>query len=234
MGAAARAVHPAESMAAASVRRAAVDAGRAPESVLLLAVSKTRSADEVRAAARAGITDFGENFLQDAQPKVGALEELDLTWHFIGAIQSNKTRDIARLFDWVHTLDRPRIAERLHRQRGDLPPLNVCIQVNVDAEERKAGVAPEGIDELAAVVRAFDRLRLRGLMAIPAPRGHPAETRRSFARMRELFEAHRGIGGDHWDTLSMGMTADYPIAIEEGSTCVRVGTAIFGPRDRSR
>ena len=222
-------VHPAETVATA-VRRAAVDAGRSPESVRLVAVSKTRSLDEVRAATQAGITHFGENFLQDALPKVRALNTAGITWHFIGAIQSNKTRDIAGHFQWVHTLDRPRIAERLHRHRGDLPPLDVCIQVNVDAEERKAGVSPDGIGELAETVRALDRLRLRGLMAMPALRDDPEETRPSFARMRELFEAHRAMGGDHWDTLSMGMTADYAVAIQEGSTCVRIGTAIFGPR----
>ena len=226
---AASSVHPAETVAA-SVRRAAVDAGRAPESVRLVAVSKTRTLEEVRAAARAGITDFGENFLQDALPKIQAGGELGITWHFIGAVQSNKTRDIARHFQWVHTLDRPRIAERLHRQRADPTPLDVCIQVNVDAEERKAGVAPDGIGALVVAVQALDRLRLRGLMAIPALRDAPQETRTSFARMRELFEAHRTIGGDHWDTLSMGMTADYAVAIQEGSTCVRIGTAIFGPR----
>ena len=222
-------VHPAESVAA-SVARAARDAGRAPDSVRLVAVSKTRSMEEVRAAAGAGVADFGENFVQDALPKVQTLGSLGITWHFIGAIQSNKTRDIARHFQWVHTIDRPRIAERLHRHRGDLPPLDACIQVNVDAEDGKAGVAPKEIGELAETVRGLDRLRLRGLMAIPAPRDDPEETRRSFARMRELFEAHRAMGGDHWDTLSMGMTADYRIAIEEGSTCVRIGTAIFGPR----
>ena len=221
--------HPAEAVAA-SVRRAAVDAGRSPESVRLVAVSKTRSLDEVRTAAGAGTTDFGENFLQDALPKVRALETPGITWHFIGAIQSNKTRDIARHFQWVHTLDRPRIAERLHRHRGDLPPLDVCIQVNVDAEAGKAGVSPDGIGELVEAVHALDHLRLRGLMAIPALRDDPEETRPSFARMRELFEAHAAKGGDHWDTLSMGMTADYAIAIQEGSTCVRIGTAIFGPR----
>ncbi len=219
--------HPAEAVAAA-VRRAAVDAGRSPEPVRLVAVSKTRSLEEVRAAARAGIRHFGENFLQDALPKVQALS--GVTWHFIGRIQSNKTRDIAGHFQWVHTLDRPRIAERLQRHRGDLPPLDVCIQVNVDAEAGKAGVSPDGVGELVEAVHALDRLRLRGLMAIPALRDDPEETRPSFARMRELFEAHAARGGDHWDTLSMGMTADYAIAIQEGSTCVRIGTAIFGPR----
>ena len=223
--------HPATAVAAA-VRDAAERAGRAPRSVRLVAVSKTRTIDEVQVAAGAGVTDFGENFLQDALPKVRALEGQGIAWHFIGAVQSNKTRDIARWFQWVHTLERPRIAERLHRHRGDRRPLDVCIQVNVDAEESKAGARPEEIEGLVGVVRGLDRLRLRGLMAIPAPREDPGKMRPSFARMRALFETHRALGGDHWDTLSMGMTADYAVAIEEGSTCVRIGTAIFGPRGR--
>ena len=221
--------HPAVAVAAA-VRRAALCAGRRAGDVRLVAVSKTRSSAEVREAARAGVTDFGENFLQDALPKVRALDDLDLVWHFVGAVQSNKTRDIARYFQWVHTLERPRIAERLHRHRAGLPPLDVCIQVNVDAEPSKAGVDPGEITALVGTVRGLDRLRLRGLMAIPAPHDDPEEMRSGFARMRELFEAHRPAGGDHWDTLSMGMTADFEVAIDEGATCVRIGTAIFGPR----
>ena len=230
---AARSGHPAVAVAAA-VREAALRAGRAARDVRLVAVSKTRSSEEVRAAAQAGITDFGENFLQDALPKVRALDDLDLVWHFVGAIQSNKTRDIARHFQWVHTLERPRIAERLHRHRGDLPPLDVCIQVNVDAEASKAGVEPLEIGDLIRTVRGLHRLRLRGLMAIPAPREDPERMRGSFSRMRELFETHRSGGGDHWDTLSMGMTADFEVAIAAGATCVRVGTAIFGPRRRAQ
>ena len=226
---AARSGHPAVAVAAA-VREAALRAGRAARDVRLVAVSKTRSSAEVRAAADAGVTDFGENFLQDALPKVRALDDLDLVWHFVGAVQSNKTRDIARYFQWVHTLERPRIAERLHRHRVGRPPLDVCIQVNVDAESSKAGVDPREIAELVGTVRGLDRLRLRGLMAIPAPHDDPEEMRNSFSRMRELFEAHRPAGGAHWDTLSMGMTADFEVAIAEGATCVRIGTAIFGPR----
>ena len=227
---AARSGHPA-AVVAAAVKKAALRAGRQADDVRLVAVSKTRSSGEVREAAGAEIADFGENFLQDALPKVRALDDLGLVWHFVGAIQSNKTRDIARYFQWVHTLERPRIAERLHRHRGDLPPLDVCIQVNVDAEASKAGVDPQGIPELVQTVRGLDRLRLRGLMAIPAPRDDPEEMRSSFSRMRELFEIHRSAGGDHWDTLSMGMTADFEVAIAEGATCVRIGTAIFGPRN---
>ncbi len=224
--------HPAASVAD-EVRRAAERAGRSPDGVCLMAVSKTRSAAEVAEvaeAADAGIVDFGENYLQDALPKIRTLEGRGLVWHFIGAIQSNKTRDIARSFHWVHTLARPRIAERLQGHRDGLPPLDVCIQVNVDAEPGKAGVAPGAIGELLRTVTACDRLRLRGLMVIPAPRADPRDMRSSFARTRELFEAHRSVGGAHWDTLSMGMSADFAIAIEEGSTCVRIGTAIFGPR----
>lgn len=224
--------HPAVAVAA-TVRKAALRAGRAARDVRLVAVSKTRSAAEVRAAARAGVTDFGENFLQDALPKVRALDDLDLVWHFVGAVQSNKTRDIARYFQWVHTLERPRIAERLHRHRAGRPPLDVCIQVNVDAEASKAGVNPQEIADLVRSVRGLDRLRLRGLMAIPAPHEDPARMRDSFSRMRQLFDAHRSSGGDHWDTLSMGMTADFEVAIAEGATCVRIGTAIFGPRSKT-
>lgn len=226
---AARSGHPAAAVAAA-VRKAALRAGRPAEDVRLVAVSKTRSSGEVREAASAGVTDFGENFLQDALPKVRALDDLGLVWHFVGAVQSNKTRDIARHFHWVHTLERPRIAERLHRHRAGLPPLHVCIQVNVDAEASKAGVEPPQIAGLIRTVRGLDRLRMRGLMAIPAPHDDPEEMRDSFSRMRELFEAHRSVGGDHWDTLSMGMTADFEVAIAEGATCVRIGTAIFGKR----
>ena len=193
--------------------------------VRLLAVSKARGAAEVEAAHAAGLADFGENYLQEALPKMSALAHLPLIWHFIGAIQSNKTRDIASRFQWVHTVDRARIASRL--DAAARKAIDVCIQVNIDAEARKAGVAPEQAVALVAHVRDLPRLRLRGLMAIPNPGG---DARGSFRRTRALFEALRPQAGPHWDTLSMGMSGDFETAIEEGATIVRIGTAIFGPR----
>ncbi len=199
-------------------------AGRTPGSVRLLAVSKTKPAAMVRDAGAAGLRDFGENYLQESAPKIEALADPDLVWHFIGAIQSNKTRDIARHFHWVHTVDRLRIATRLDAAAAR--PLNVCIQVNVDAEPRKAGVAAEALPALVAEVAALPNIRLRGLMVIPKP----GDTRPSFRRARELFESVAEAAGAYWDTLSMGMSEDFCAAIDEGATIVRIGTAIFGPR----
>ena len=194
----------------------------------MIAVSKARSAAEVRAAYEAGQRDFGENYLQEAAAKMTALSELDIVWHFIGAIQSNKTRDIARRFQWVHTVDRARIASRLDgaAQR----PLDICVQVNIDAEPQKAGVAPSDLSSLVTHIRGLPRLRLRGLMAIPRADG---DHRASFRALRSLFDAHADAAGDHWDSLSMGMSDDFEVAIEEGATMVRIGTAIFGPRPTS-
>lgn len=202
-------------------------AGRTAGSVSLLPVSKARTAAEVRAAHTAGLRAFGENYVQEAVAKIAALAELELAWHFIGAIQSNKTRDIARHFQWVHTVDRARIASRLDAAAER--PLDVCIQVNVDAEPQKAGVAPADAAALAAQVAALPCLRLRGLMAIPRPDG---DARSSFRRSRALFDALAPEAGPHWDTLSMGMSGDFETAIDEGATLVRIGTAIFGPRER--
>lgn len=194
--------------------------------VRLVAVSKTRSAAEVEAAHRGGLTDFGENYVSEALNKIAALEHLGLVWHFIGAIQSNKTRDIASRFQWVHTVDRPRIATRLDAAAARA--LDVCIQVNIDAEPQKAGVAPADAAALAAHIGDLPRLRLRGLMTIPRADG---DARDAFRRARQLFEALRPRAGAHWDTLSMGMSGDFAAAIEEGATIVRIGTAIFGPRN---
>jgi hypothetical protein len=205
-------------------------AGRAPGSVHLLAVSKRFGAEAITAAAAAGQRRFGENYLQEALDKIAALRDAGLEWHFIGPIQSNKTRDIAAHFAWVHSVDRARIAERLNAQRApDLPPLNVCLQVNISAERSKSGVAPEALAGLAAVCAGLPRLRLRGLMAIPAPAGDVTAQRRPYRRVRELFA---GLQATHpaLDTLSMGMTDDLQAAILEGATMVRVGTGIFGPR----
>lgn len=196
----------------------------------LLAVSKTWPADSVREAAAAGQRVFGENYVQEGVAKVEALAGLGLEWHFIGPLQSNKTRLVANSFAWVHSIDRLKIAERLSEQRDvHLPPLEVCIQVNVSGEASKSGVAPDDLPELARAVAALPRLRLRGLMAIPEPTSDVALQRARFASLRQLRE-QLNAGGLQLDTLSMGMSDDLEAAIAEGSTMVRVGTAIFGGR----
>ncbi|MEM7377108.1 MAG: YggS family pyridoxal phosphate-dependent enzyme [Pseudomonadota bacterium] len=209
---------------------AEVQAGRAPGSVRLLAVSKTKPASALQAAIDAGQTAFGENYLGEAVEKMEQLAGQDCEWHFIGAIQSNKTRQIATHFDWVHCVDRAKIAQRLSDQRpSEQPPLNVCIQVNVDREDSKAGVAPEALAELAGRVAALPRLRLRGLMAIPLATDDPDRQRQSARALSTLFET---LSADHpgLDTVSVGMSADLEPAILEGSTMVRIGTGVFGAR----
>jgi PLP dependent protein len=222
----------------ASIALAATNVGRDPQQVMLLAVSKTFGPQAVIEAAAAGQRAFGENYLQEALDKMvavsAALPDVRLEWHFIGPIQSNKTRQIAANFDWVHAIDREKIAQRLSEQRPpELPPLNVCLQVNVSGEASKSGVAPDEVLGLARVVAALPRLRLRGLMAIPEPDEGFEAQRVPFRQMHQLFEQLRqqGIG---LDTLSMGMSADMAAAIAEGSTMVRVGTAIFGKRDYAK
>lgn len=205
-------------------------AGRAPGSVALLAVSKTWGPEAVRAAHAAGQTAFGENYIQEAVEKITALRDLPLVWHCIGPIQSNKTRLVAEHFDWVHSIDRLKIAQRLSEQRpAHLPPLQVCIQVNVDGGATKSGVSPSELPELARAVAALPRLQLRGLMTIPEPAETEAEMRAVHRQAKVLFEQLRAQGLP-LDTLSMGMSADMAAAIAEGSTMVRVGTAIFGKR----
>ncbi|MCM2549886.1 YggS family pyridoxal phosphate-dependent enzyme [Burkholderia glumae] len=223
----------------ASVHRriddAARSAGRAPSDVALLAVSKTFPAEAVRAAHAAGQRAFGENYVQESLDKIAALADLraSLEWHFIGPLQSNKTRAVAERFDWVHSVDRLKIAQRLAEQRpAQLPPLNVCVQVNVSGEATKSGVAPDEVAALAQAVAALPALRLRGLMAIPEPAGDLAAQRAPHRRLRELYDALRA-GGLALDTLSMGMSADLEAAVLEGATIVRIGTAIFGARDYS-
>ena len=203
---------------------------REPGSVTLLAVSKTKPVQAVRTAIAAGQHAFGENQLQDAMTKVEALAGERVSWHFIGAVQSNKTRPIAARFDWVHSIEREKIAARLSAQRpAEREPLQVCIEVNVSAEETKSGVSPSEVESLARRVRELPGLRLRGLMAIPRPSAELETQRIPFRRLRELLDDlnAKGFG---LDTLSMGMTADLEAAIAEGATIVRVGTAIFGPR----
>jgi len=213
------------------IREAAQAVQRDPASAGLLAVSKTQPAEAVREACAAGLQDFGENYLQEALDKQGQLADLPLRWHFIGPIQSNKTKAIAEHFDWVHSVDRLKIAQRLSEQRPDsLPPLNICLQVNVSGEASKSGCAPQDVAELASTIAALPRLRLRGLMAIPEPTDDVAEQRAAFARLRELQQT---LNLD-LDTLSMGMSQDLEAAIAEGATWVRIGTALFGARDYRR
>ncbi|MBL8435804.1 MAG: YggS family pyridoxal phosphate-dependent enzyme [Zoogloea sp.] len=212
------------------IARAAEAAGRNAAEVRLLAVSKTWPADSVREAAAAGQRAFGENYVQEGAEKVDALAALGLEWHFIGPLQSNKTRLVANRFAWVHSIDRLKIAERLSAQRdAHLPPLELCIQVNVSGEASKSGVAPAELPALAHAVAGLPRLRLRGLMAIPEPTSDVALQRARFAALRELRD-RLNAGGLALDTLSMGMSDDLEAAIAEGSTMVRVGTAIFGSR----
>lgn len=214
----------------ARIRAACRAAGRADAEVRLLAVSKTWPAACVREVAGAGQRAFGENYVQEALAKMAGLADLDLEWHFIGPLQSNKTRPVAENFAWVHSIDRFKIAERLSAQRPlHLPPLNVCIEVNVSGEISKSGCPPEAAAGLAHAVAVLPGLRLRGLMAIPAPCADPTLARRPFARLRELLEQINGTGL-RLDTLSMGMSHDLEAAIMEGATLVRVGTAIFGER----
>lgn len=204
---------------------------RAPQDVQLLAVSKTRSADEIREAATAGLSAFGENYLQEALEKIEALEDLNLEWHFIGPIQSNKTRPIAEHFDWVHSVDRLKIAQRLSDQRPfHSPDLNLCIQVNVSGEESKSGCSASELSELARAIARLPKIRLRGLMAIPEPTDDLDLQHQRFKEVRALFDQLRAELPE-LDTLSMGMSADLEPAIEEGATIVRIGTALFGPRN---
>jgi len=201
------------------------------EPARLVAVGKTKPVAEIRRLANLGQRAFGENYVQEARAKQAQLSDLDLEWHAIGPLQSNKCRDVARHFDWLQTLDRERLIEPLARDRPDgRAPLNVLIQVNIDDEANKAGCAPDAVARLAASVRAQSALRLRGLMSIPAPEPDFARRRIAFARMRELFDA-LATGDPHVDTLSMGMSEDFELAIAEGATMVRIGSALFGARN---
>jgi len=213
------------------IAQAALACGRTPESIILLAVSKKFDADAVRQAFAAGQTAFGENYIQEGVDKIAALADLPLQWHCIGPIQSNKTRLVAEHFDWVHSVDRLKIAQRLSEQRpADKAPLQVCIQVNIDGGTTKAGVAPQAVLELVRQIQGLPGLLLRGLMTIPEPAVDFAAALAVHQRARKLFDAlnTQGLG---LDTLSMGMTADLEAAVQAGSTMVRVGTAIFGRRD---
>ena len=213
------------------IRQIAQESGRDPETITLLAVSKTRPGSAIRAAASAGLTQIGENYLREALDKQRELQDAALTWHCIGPVQSNKTRAVAEHFDWLHTLDRLKIARRLSEQRPQhLPPLNLCIQVNLDREPQKAGVTPGGLTALADEIALLPRLQLRGLMAIPAPREDTEDQRAVFGELRRHFETLKRKH-PQLDTLSMGMSRDYPAAIAEGATIIRIGTDIFGARN---
>ena len=200
--------------------------------VTLLAVSKTHAISKIEQAYRAGQRDFGENHLQEAMAKIAALSNYDICWHYIGPVQSNKTAKIAENFDWVHSVDRLKIARRLSEQRpSDAKPLNICIQVNISAEENKSGVNPEQLLELITQIQPLERIKVRGLMSIPAKTEDIALQHQAFNKMRQLFKDLQSIF-PHLDTLSMGMSADLEVAIAEGSTLVRIGTDIFGARNK--
>lgn len=225
------AAHPVNEVLA-RIRAAELRHGRPAHAVQLLAVSKMQPAEAVRAAAAAGQRAFGENYVQEALPKLAALDGLDLSWHFIGRLQANKTREIATRFSFVHALDRLRIAERLSAQRpAALGPLDCCIEVNVSGEATKGGVTPAGLPALAAAVSRLPGLRLRGLMCLPAPSPSFEAQRAGFRRLRELLDS---LGEPGLDTLSMGTSADFEAAIAEGATMVRIGVAVFGPRPARR
>lgn len=215
----------------ARVAAAARAAGRDPAGIRILGVSKRQPLAAVRAALDAGLEDFGENFVQEALGKMDALGPGRARWHFIGALQSNKTAAVAERFDWVHSVDRDKLAERLSRQRpAGLPPLNVCVQVHIGGEASKSGVPPEQAEALARRVAGLPGLRLRGLMAVPPPETDPARQRAWCRRLAGLY-AELNAGGLAMDTLSMGMSDDLEAAVAEGATLVRIGTAIFGPRN---
>ncbi len=215
------------------IEQATADAHRPAASVALMAVSKTVPAEDIRAAHAHGQREFGESYLQEALQKIDALADIRslITWHFIGPVQSNKTRPIAEQFDWVHSVDRLKIAERLSAQRPEhLAPLNICIQVNISGESTKSGLDPEHVQAVAQACAALPRLRLRGLMAIPEPADTLEAQRAPLHRLRECFDALNAVGLG-LDTLSMGMSGDLEAAVLEGATIGRVGTAVFGARD---
>jgi pyridoxal phosphate enzyme (YggS family) len=214
------------------ISEAALNYDRDPNTIKLMAVSKTKPPEDIIFAYESGARDFGENYLQEAQHKITTLSDLPITWHFIGPIQSNKTRPIAEVFDWVHSVDRLKIAQRLSDQRPlELGPLQVCLQVNVSNEASKSGATLEEAETLAVAIDALPNIVLRGLMAIPEPSDEFKAQRTAFLKVRNLFEQiqHRI---PHMDTLSMGMSQDLEAAIAEGATIVRIGTDIFGTRDR--
>jgi pyridoxal phosphate enzyme (YggS family) len=215
----------------ARVTQALRDADRSDDDITIVAVSKGHSIDSIRTLFANGVTHFGESYVDEALPKIAALTDLEIVWHFIGRIQGNKTRHIAEKFAWVHSLDRERIARRLDAQRPyHAPPLNVLIQVNLAGEPQKGGIEPAGAAELAECLGELKRLRYRGLMGIPPIDASAAALHEYYAAIRTLHDQINRTGADG-DTLSMGMSRDFELAIAEGSNCVRIGTALFGPRE---
>ena len=221
----------------AQLQQSAQQFHRSVDAIMLLAVSKGQNSQALRLAWQAGLSNFGENYLQEALEKMAALDDIEPCWHFIGPIQSNKTQDIARHFGWVHSVERLKIARRLSAQRpAHLPPLNVCIQVNIDRETSKSGIEPEHCLELALAINELPQLKLRGLMVIPQPREQLDDQRQPYRRAAELLDNLKKSSASlaSLDTLSMGMSGDMTAAVAEGSTIVRVGTAIFGPRTQTK
>ena len=217
-----------------AIKVACDSSGRDNDSVRVLAVSKTRTSAEIRAAHDAGIENFGENYVQEAVQKIHELRDLPLTWHYIGGIQSNKTKDLARYFQWVHSIDRVNIASRLNAARAEFRPnnpLNVCLQLNLDEEVQKSGVSARGVEELLQHTRQLTHLRVRGFMTIPKPNSDSSFIREGFRQAAELFRKYRHVDDNNWDTLSMGMSNDFAIAVAEGATLLRLGTVLFGPRE---
>lgn len=207
---------------------------RPAASVSLLAVSKTRTVDEIMVAVSIGQQHFGENYCQEAVKKIETINDPNLIWHFIGPIQSNKTRDIAKHFNWVHTVDRIKIARRLDEMRPDeFPPLNICIQINTSGESSKSGITLDDVDDFLEALKPFKRLKIRGLMSLPAPSNGFDEQRQSFSTLNKKFQTLK-LSNPEFDTLSIGTTQDMVAAIAEGATIVRIGTALFGPRDTGK
>ena len=216
-----------------AIKVACDSSGRDNGSVRVLAVSKTRSSAEIRLAYDSGIENFGENYVQEAVQKIHELRDLPLTWHYIGRIQSNKTKDLARYFQWVHSIDRANIASRLNAARAEFRPnnpLNVCLQLNLDEEVQKSGGPARDVEELLRHTKQLTHLRVRGFMTIPKPNADSSFVQEGFRQAAELFRKYRDIGDDNWDTLSMGMSNDFAIAVAEGATLLRLGTVLFGPR----
>lgn len=216
----------------AEVRSIAQRADRDPTQIKILPISKQKTVPDIRALMSQGFCEFGESYVAEALPKIEALAAAQCIWHYVGVVQSNKTNRIARYFDWVQSVDRLHIGKRLADARNvcSETPLNICVQVNIDDEPTKAGVSVDEVPDLVEKLQELPQLRIRGLMTIPNPKAHQDATRLSFRRMRELFERLEPKASSQWDTLSMGMSADFGIAIEEGATMVRIGTALFGPR----
>ena len=212
-----------------SIQKYCKDADRDPEDVILIGASKSQSVDKINVAYEAGLNHFGENYLQEAENKI-ALTNKDITWHFIGAIQTRKAKKIAELFDWVHTVENIRVAERLNSARpADKPPLNVCIQLNIDEEDTKSGIKKEELENLITSLSHLENLVVRGLMVIPRPRETEIEQRKIFEEVTKIYKS-LNQKGMNLDTLSMGMSSDFGSAIKEGATMIRIGTAIFGSR----